>query len=173
MIGFENKIKKLPYFNSEHRATIEKIVEKILETYKDRLTSFIIFGSYARGEAKLNSDLDILIILKEKSTTGKELDFFNKKVEIPVEKDLQKLYETWGINLELSPIIFSEEEAKYFNPLYLDMVENSIIVYDKDGFFSKILKKISEIKKKVKKVNQGNTFIWEMVEENPIGEKLI
>ncbi|MEM3745221.1 MAG: hypothetical protein QW341_05655 [Candidatus Bathyarchaeia archaeon] len=40
-----------------------------------------------------------------------------------------------GFYLDFSPIMLSPEEASKIRPIYLDMVEDSIILYDKNGFF--------------------------------------
>ena len=40
-----------------------KLLKRIKEYYGEQLVSLVIFGSYARKENKLSSDLDILIIL--------------------------------------------------------------------------------------------------------------
>jgi len=46
-----------------------KIITKQLKKdftgiYQDRLSQLILFGSQARGDAKLDSDIDILVVLK-------------------------------------------------------------------------------------------------------------
>jgi predicted nucleotidyltransferase len=50
----------------------------------------ILFGSYARGDYRSGSDIDILILKKgltnERDITSRlYLDFFNKKITIPVD----------------------------------------------------------------------------------------
>jgi predicted nucleotidyltransferase len=42
--------------------------------YNDRLASLVLYGSYARGEARPDSDFDVLIVLKGKLSPGKELE---------------------------------------------------------------------------------------------------
>jgi len=90
--------------------------------------SLVIFGSYARKENKLSSDLDILIILRTNRPRHERIREFVEEIEMPLEHLIQGLIDE-GIFVDLSPIIFSEEGAKYFNPIYLDMVEHSIISF--------------------------------------------
>ena len=50
----------------------------------------ILFGSYARGDYRKNSDIDILILKKglkngREITNGLYMDFFNKKISAPVD----------------------------------------------------------------------------------------
>jgi predicted nucleotidyltransferase len=50
--------------------TAENIVSQfksiIQQLYGERLSQVILFGSYARGEEKATSDIDFLIVLKDK-----------------------------------------------------------------------------------------------------------
>jgi predicted nucleotidyltransferase len=47
-----------------------EFVEKVLDKYSDRIDSIILFGSVARGEAKEESDIDILVIWKGDEAEG-------------------------------------------------------------------------------------------------------
>lgn len=59
---------------------VEKIKEKILPILKNfNVTKAGIFGSYARGEKKRNSDLDILIELDERYSL---FDLIRLKIEL-------------------------------------------------------------------------------------------
>ncbi len=152
---------------------IEKLFNRIIEFYGDNLVSLAVFGSFARGEPKLNSDIDILIILERKEGIGKEIQRFQEHIERVVEEGLQELYEIHGINMEISPFILSYEDAKYFNPIYLDMVEHSIIIFDRDNFLKRILEKMREKMDQFQKYEAGTTYIWDMTRKNLIGEKLL
>lgn len=44
---------------------LEKLNSYLQKTYKNRLAQVILFGSQARGDATQDSDIDILIILKD------------------------------------------------------------------------------------------------------------
>jgi len=48
-----------------YREAVEEFVRRVLERYKDKIDSIILFGSVARGEAKEDSDIDILIVVKK------------------------------------------------------------------------------------------------------------
>ncbi|MCW3132499.1 MAG: nucleotidyltransferase domain-containing protein [Candidatus Methanospirare jalkutatii] len=45
-----------------YREAVEEFVRRVLERYKDKIDSIILFGSVARGEAKEDSDIDILVV---------------------------------------------------------------------------------------------------------------
>lgn len=134
-------------FTKTHRDYIEKLIERIKEYYGDNLISVVIFGSYAKGQNKTNSDLDILIVLKRcEKSRQKRLHEFVEGIEMPLEPLAIKLLDE-GIYMDITPIILTKDEAEYFNPLYLDMVEHKIIIFDKDNFIRSILKKVKELMK--------------------------
>jgi len=78
---------------------IEQIVNTIVTTIEPE--KIILFGSYARGDQKENSDIDILILKKgltnERDVTNNlYLEFFNKKISIPIDLiaiDYDKYYQ--------------------------------------------------------------------------------
>ena len=58
------KIKKIL---GEFRAEVEKL-------YSNKLKSIILYGSWARGDATKESDIDLLIVLEGKVIPGREVD---------------------------------------------------------------------------------------------------
>lgn len=67
--------KKVP--ESVARLT-EEFVSKVSELYGDRLNKVILYGSYARGEQKEDSDVDYLVVLNdEEIKTLREISFIS------------------------------------------------------------------------------------------------
>jgi predicted nucleotidyltransferase len=67
---------------------VNQIVDTIVSTISP--DKIILFGSYARGDYKKNSDIDILIIKKglknERDITNTlYMEFYNRKITIPVD----------------------------------------------------------------------------------------
>ncbi len=52
----------------------ERIAKDLRSTFGESVTSAIVFGSYARGEADRNSDLDVLVIAKDRSALEDKID---------------------------------------------------------------------------------------------------
>jgi len=46
----------------------------LVRIYGDRLKAVYLYGSYARGEAQSDSDIDVMIVLKNYQSYGKEID---------------------------------------------------------------------------------------------------
>ncbi len=161
-------------FNHTHREIIDRTISAIKDAYTDNLISLAIYGSYANGNARFNSDLDLFIILDKTGRRIAELKYFYDKVEVPLENELLQLLKLHRIDMSISPFIVSKEQASFFNPLYLDMSENAYIIYDKDDFLRSILIKVGELIKRhnFKKKLLSNTFLWDMSSHVMIGQRV-
>ena len=62
---------------SEIECLFPKIKKHLQKTYKRRLESVILYGSFAKNKATEDSDIDIAIILKGKVNPSKEIDKVN------------------------------------------------------------------------------------------------
>ncbi|MHA1350566.1 MAG: nucleotidyltransferase domain-containing protein [Promethearchaeota archaeon] len=62
------KIKKL----------LKEFKEKLVELYKEQLVDVLLYGSYARGEQREDSDIDIAVILKGNIKPFREIDRITK-----------------------------------------------------------------------------------------------
>lgn len=52
------------------------VKQALVELYGDRIARLLLYGSYARGDARPDSDIDFLVILKdEKVRVGQEIRF--------------------------------------------------------------------------------------------------
>jgi predicted nucleotidyltransferase len=139
----------------------QKILKEVKSFYKDALVSFVVFGSAARGTYRFDSDLDILIIARNlpKGRMKRVAQFMTVEEKIePLLRSLQKD----GINTFISPVLKTPREAEMGSPLFLDMVEDALILHDQDGFFSKILERLRQKLKELgaKRIWQGNAWYW-------------
>ncbi len=55
------------------QSILEKLKEYLITIYQEELLQIILFGSQARGEANSASDIDILIVLKQKFSYYQEV----------------------------------------------------------------------------------------------------
>jgi hypothetical protein len=99
----------------------------------DRLVSLVLFGSAARGEATSESDIDLLVVASgfPRSLRDRRQELLDLWYEAPESRDA--LGVTWGL------VTKTLQEAAHHSPLYLDMVEDAIILHDREGFFAGVL----------------------------------
>jgi hypothetical protein len=107
---------------------------------RDGLVSVCLYGSVARGTATLESDIDLLIVVSE----GKSSYF---EMLQPVLRAQAGLRETEGFrrlrcnnaSVYLSCLVFSEVEASQNRNIYLDILDEGIILYDPHDFLKQRL----------------------------------
>ncbi|MBD3414974.1 MAG: nucleotidyltransferase domain-containing protein [Candidatus Aminicenantes bacterium] len=149
----------------------DKLLKETKSFYGNDLVSFVVFGSVARETFRFNSDIDILIIA-ENLPNGrmKRVKQFSA-VEEKIEPFLESL-EKQGIHTYISPVFKTPDEVKKGSPLFLDMVEDALILYDKDDFFTQWLKEFKARLKKLgaKRVWRGNMWYWVLKPDYKPGE---
>ena len=83
-------------------------------------STVLLFGSQARGDARPDSDWDVLILLNKERISPEDRD----KVSYP----LREL--GWQINAVVNPIMFTskEWESKSFTPFYKNVMKEGVVL---------------------------------------------
>lgn len=147
-----------------YETLLKKTVHEIRRYFSKNLVSVVLYGSLARGEVRRDSDIDLLIICENlPGERLKRLDIFIK-VEGELDAETKHIYEKWGFYPYISPILKTIEEAKNLSPLYLDMVTDARIIYDKDNFFKNILEKLRMklAALNARKIKVGKKWYWDL-----------
>jgi len=123
-----------------YKSLLEKLTKLLQEEFQDKLVSVVLYGSVARGNNRKDSDIDLLLVIKDLPKTITERVILFDKVERKLDDDIMRLMDE-GYYVTFSPVLKTPEEAVRFSPIYIDMTEDAIILYDRDGFFRKVLEK--------------------------------
>lgn len=91
---------------------------RLAALYGDRLVRVVLFGSYARGEATEESDVDILVVLREKQSAYDEAWALS---EISVD-----LLEAYGLCTSFLPIDTETETQNW--PVLINVREEGVAV---------------------------------------------
>ncbi|MBO3832761.1 MAG: nucleotidyltransferase domain-containing protein [Candidatus Brockarchaeota archaeon] len=157
-----------------YRNLVSNLLKTLLSMFGDRLISLIVYGSVARGDARQSSDLDLLIIIEGLPESRLDRNKIFDAIEDLLTKDLEDLHAS-GYHMTLSPILKTPEEARKISSLYLDMVEDAVIVYDKNRFFESILARLSKKLKELgaERVWVGKKWYWRLRKDLKPGEEVI
>lgn len=162
-------------YSTAHQQFVEGLLANTVSHYQDRLVSLVVFGSYARFKNRRDSDLDLLVVLSSIPYKGrlKRQEEFIKHVEVPLAKLESRCFRQ-HIRTDVSSLILTTNEARAFNPLYLDMVEHHVLVVDKNDFMTTIF---TDVRAKMsrwgsRKKVLGNHSYWEIQPGKKWGEVL-
>lgn len=152
-------------------AFLPRLAEETENLYKERLISLVLFGSVARAAATQESDVDFLIIASS-FPIGRinRVSEFNDGEE-RLQPEIKKM-EQEGFHPYLSPVFKTPAEVMAGSLLFLDMIFDAVILYDKDGFFETFLASFGERLDKLgaRRIVQGDRWYWDLKPDYHIGE---
>ena len=95
--------KKLPKMHPVTRKTLTLFTQRVIEQEGENLKKIVLFGSVAREEANKDSDIDVLVVLKERT-----LDDFTLVSNISADVSWDMGYDE---NSYIQAVTVSEEDA--------------------------------------------------------------
>ncbi len=157
---------------SPYRELLNDLLAGLKKALGENLVSLAVYGSVARGDYRKDSDVDLLIICE--SLPKEKLRRQEIFIEVEEGLNLEKLYKK-GFYPNFSPVLKTVEEAKFLTPLYLDMVEDAVILYDKGDFFKNVLDKLRKSLEKqgAKRVFIGKKWYWDLKPGMKHGEVVV
>ncbi len=103
----------------EIKEILKQFREEIKKLYGKKLKDTILYGSWARGGATEDSDIDVLIVLEGKVMPGKEID---RIIDVITEINLK-----YGVLISVYPV--SEEDFPTVNsPLLINARREGVSV---------------------------------------------
>ncbi|MFN3603397.1 MAG: HEPN domain-containing protein, partial [Leptonema sp. (in: bacteria)] len=119
---------------------LQEIISRIRDTLKNlpfNIISAAIYGSWAKGMQREDSDLDILVVSNQihpkKHKRGKEIAQIKEKIPLSIPLDIL--------------LLTSDECISNFrnhNPLFLDIAVEGIILLDNDDFLKNLMEETRE-----------------------------
>jgi predicted nucleotidyltransferase len=143
------------------QSAIMELCKACKSVYGENLITVAVFGSVGRGTPSTVSDIDLLVISRN-LPPGRinRVEQFTA-VEGMVSLVLHSLREK-GIYTSLSPVLKTPEEVQAGSLLFLDMVNDADILYDRDDYFRNFLEQFSERLKKLgaRKIYMRGRWHW-------------
>jgi len=131
------------------------------------LVSLVLFGSVARGEAQQTSDIDVIVVAEAfpRSLVERRRPLLALWEEARTSRGLP--YVEWNL------VTKTPEEARVRSPLYLDVVEDGIVIFDRHGFFQAVLQGMRERMRALgsRRIHlPGGTWYWDLKPDFRFGE---
>lgn len=156
MIGFDN-----------YSELLSELIGHLQKEYGREFISLVLYGSVARGDARQGSDIDLILVLDSPPPQYYRRTERLIKVLDKVERGVG------GGKTLLNPIVFSKAEAMENRYLFLDIVDDGKILYDRDNFFrerlSTLKRRLQELGSKKVYLEDGSWY-WELKPDLKIGE---
>jgi hypothetical protein len=141
----------------------KRYATKSVEILGDHIVSVALYGSVARGQAGPSSDIDLFVVLQE-SPSGM---LSRRRLLDPVRESLNSELEgLWAqeIYADFIEVIRTQNEACQFHPLYLDMSQEAILLYDRERFLETLLVNVRErlVRGGAERKFMGNFWYWDL-----------
>jgi len=112
---------------------VQHFLRLLHSRWGETLVSVVLFGSWARGDARAESDIDLLVIRQDfpRSRLDRHLEIFALVKAV-----------TPDFASRVSVLPLTPAEASTTKPFYLGMLTAHVLLYDRDAFFSTILQRL-------------------------------
>ncbi len=163
--------KGFQYLDEPYRGLVCTLLSSLRGVLGTKLVSVAVFGSVARREYRRESDLDILVIAenlpRHRSGRIKLFEDAEEKVIGILDNLLDR-----GYAISLSPVILTPQEAEKVPPIFLDMVEDAVIVYDRGRLLEKILERVRRRLEELgaERIYVGKKWYWRLKKDFRFGE---
>lgn len=135
--------------------TLEQSIEALKRGLGDRLIAVVLYGSRARGEARQDSDWDLLVLAHDLPRRFFRRHRLLKQLLPPAERG------------QISLLAKTPEEFETSLPaLYLDIALDGIALYDPDRYIEEKLARLRQLirEKGLRRERTGRDLVWQWQE---------
>ncbi len=150
---------------------LDALEEVCQSVYGERLISLVVFGSVGRRVPRLDSDIDLLLIVDSlpdgRLPRVREFD----KVEERLRGALEKARDS-ELDTRFSPVFKTPDEVRRGSPLFLDMIEDAWVLFDSEGFFASMISALKERLRGLgaRRIWRGDFWYWDLKSDFKPGE---
>jgi predicted nucleotidyltransferase len=150
---------------------LAQVLAACLQHYGARLVSLAVFGSVGRGTLRPDSDIDLLIVADDlpNGRLQRVAEFRNVEAEMAFALAQARAA---GLTPELSPVFKTPYEVLQGSPLFLDMIEDARLLYDRADFLRGALTRFKARLDRLgaRRIWRGNAWLWDLKPDYKPGE---
>jgi predicted nucleotidyltransferase len=134
---------------------LEPVVEALERSFGDRLVAVALFGSRARGDARPDSDWDLLVVARDLPASPLQRVWTVKSAIPPY----------WRARVSVLARTPEEFEAR-LTSLHLDLALDAVVLFERHGYASTKLDALRRLieRKRLRRVRRGQEWVWDWVE---------
>ena len=121
------------------KTILDDVLSLCRQTFKTRLVSVVLFGSYAQGTASPESDIDLLVIVQQLPADPEPVEKLLDSIEIPI---LKKYHRCVSVILTTPEAV--QNEVNRENPLFFGIWTGYSVLLDSGDFLF-----LFEVKKRI------------------------
>jgi predicted nucleotidyltransferase len=168
MGGHDNHASRVPASLQEpFRSALVAAADSWTADLGDRLISIVLFGSVARNQARATSDIDLVLVAQglPRALADRRRPFLESWARVRAARALP--------HVEWNLVTKSMGEARFHSPLYLDIVEDGILILDRGRFFEGVL---SGMRERMRALGSRRVFLddgswyWDLKPDFRFGE---
>ena len=153
-------------------STITAVIAKeSLAVYGQDLVSLGVFGSVGRGRPRYDSDIDVIMVMDNLPRGRYERLKVFEALEIRMVPLLEEAC-LLGVETVINPVLKSPSEVLMGSPIFIDMVEDLVLLVDRERFLETYMTSLRQRLKELgaRRIWRGNSWHWLLKPDYKPGE---
>ena len=139
------------------REMLEDVLAKLSE--KNEILGIVLFGSMAKSSFVPESDIDLFIIVSKR--TADIFEFVESSIRKTEITFFNKLSDN-NLPVYISPMICDSSEIDTFRPIFLDVADFGVILYEKPPIVSRFMEKYISLDHERRFTESGEMVSWKI-----------
>lgn len=124
-------------------AIADRYVRALRKRFPDTLTFALVFGSVARGEAKSDSDIDLLLVFTELPKSRLARRRFLEPEPKEIEQSILALMDK-QIYTRLNPMVKTTDEVRHPTPFLFSALRDGVVLFDRSRLHRSLKQEIDK-----------------------------